>query len=125
MCEVLTYDPKVYQQVGTVEDAHEKYTMTDVLDCGEEIVANGVENIIGLCPLHRHFDMDEESMMVESIDIENSETVTKPMPLSANLDVVPCMWKIEENGIIPIQFQFNTNKNQPFVNNLSSIVDLI
>jgi hypothetical protein len=104
MSQVLQYDPAVYQSFGSVEAASAKSTLDDIKKCGENILASGLQNIIGICLIHRHFDLDDKSVMVQSIDQHNAQMITKPELVANNLTIKPSAWKIQDKGIVPFQF---------------------
>lgn len=93
---------------------------------GEVIRTFGFERHLGVCLLHKHFDLASDEVLVERI--ESKSSIIKPGPLSMKRDALPYMWclaNFDDNTKrwVPLEFAVRQSVEQEhleFVAGLSS-----
>jgi hypothetical protein len=99
-----------YNQLLSIRDAHDELERLG----GERvvgaalnvIVSEGMQDHIGIRLLHKHNDVNEDEVMLESslIDEDGFALVTEPLQVQ-NLDgTAPNSWRTTSEGFIPIEF---------------------
>src|SRR5688572_4424779 len=55
---------------------------------------------LGLCLLHRHFDLGEDEVLVESVDVQSRQGLVCPKHKASLVgqEQLETMWKLEEDG---------------------------
>jgi hypothetical protein len=110
------YSPNVYQSLLDIESRAAIIDKKDISLLGNVIKKFQLEDVLGICVLHRHVDLSESEVLVE--DSYDNKTVTTPSVLSQSSDILPCMWKFEAGGFYPLQFAKNNQEMQRIVTRL-------
>lgn len=55
---------------------------------------------IGLCLLHKHYDLSADEILVETTDVQGRVSTTRPVGASStpNHDLLETMWKLDDGG---------------------------
>jgi hypothetical protein len=110
------YDPFVYEKLREVELVAEEVQEKDLAEVGLLIRKYGMEKLIGVSLLHRHFDINSDEVMVETIDLQKNESVCRPQPMEK--DVFPTIFKFIDASKLwqPVQFANNLQPKHEFMN---------
>lgn len=101
-----------FQQLPAFEDATERFDDMPaehrrfVLDrCGEVIMKHGLENLVGIDLKHRHFDLDEGTVLVETQVHEDHRSVMKPISrASLEMGATPFSFMLDQGTWTPYEF---------------------
>jgi len=99
MTETLT--PLMHNNLKDI-DAIEKLNETDlkcINDIKNILKRHNKEDKFGVLLLHKHFDISEDEIMLESIDVKNRILITKPQKIST----------LKQNSFIQTVWSFSNN----------------
>ncbi len=97
-CAVKDYDPTVFAELNEFEDAQKCLASTreHLKALGSVICRHGLQQVVGVALLHRHFDIFEDEVVVKQFVKE--EAYTKPLLKSGAMEAVPYLWKLRRDG---------------------------
>lgn len=83
---------------------------TAIDELGNIIVLHGLESQVGVCLLHKHFDIDNDEILLETA----YDNISKLLPVSRDTvqnDVLAYMWKMNNNKTwSPLEFTYSTQQ---------------
>ncbi|CAF1595953.1 unnamed protein product, partial [Didymodactylos carnosus] len=81
-------------------------------ELGNVIIQNGLERAVGVCLLHKHFDVKSNEILLET----NHDNTSKLAPVASSSikdEVLPYMWKMGKDMCwSPLEFVYNTEQNK-------------
>lgn len=113
----LKFHVSHYNALPSVEQADEKLQSKSafqdfLLKTKRIIVSHGLENIIGLRLIHRHFNLNQEQVMVENFEmhkgIPSLITTAHHIADAHKKGAVPSSWIL--SGSHPVVFEFSTDQ---------------
>jgi hypothetical protein len=105
-----------YNALPSVEKAdaelRTKSSFHDFLSNAERIVlSHGLEDLVGLRLIHRHFPLDQEHVMVEKFglheEVPSLITSAQHVSIARENEAVPASWIV--SGAYPVVFEFSTD----------------
>ena len=98
---INSYSADVFSRLSGFRDAEklaeEKNEAIDKL--GEVIVRHGMEDIVGICLLHKHFDLSNEEKLIRHV-LKNKILISPKV----HIEAIPYMWTFVEGEIFPVEF---------------------
>ncbi|KAM3428625.1 hypothetical protein MY4824_008720 [Beauveria thailandica] len=106
----VAYDPTVFHSISSLYDANENFQDNHGLSKVETtlksiILEHGVANLFGVALVHRHFDLDEGTILVEK------DLITAPWKCGSSFkkhggQLIPTSWLTREGRTYPYEFGF-------------------
>ncbi|MEG4283649.1 glycerol-3-phosphate ABC transporter substrate-binding protein [Microcoleus sp. A006_D1] len=94
---LTSYKPDVFdclEHFFTARDLLEQ-APDNMTELGAIIRSHGLQKQVGICLLHKHFDLSNNERLVEEFDGNNAYV----KPTAEYGDAIPYMWKVEQNQI--------------------------
>lgn len=90
-------------QWADLKDIHEVEPLHEAdYDCLTEVrdvlKKHGKQQRFGVALLHKHFDMDEDEILVEHTDVANRVLTIRPTPANAAGETVQTIWMLGDGG---------------------------
>ncbi|TAF50707.1 MAG: glycerol-3-phosphate ABC transporter substrate-binding protein [Oscillatoriales cyanobacterium] len=92
---LTSYKPDVFDTLEhffTARDLLEQ-AQDNMTELGAIIRSHGLQKQVGICLLHKHFDLSDNERLVEEFDGNNAYV----KPTAEYGDAIPYMWKVEQN----------------------------
>ncbi|WP_293338838.1 glycerol-3-phosphate ABC transporter substrate-binding protein [Microcoleus sp. CAWBG58] len=92
---LTSYKPDVFDSLDhffTARDLLEQ-AQDNMTELGAIIRSHGLQKQVGICLLHKHFDLSDNERLVEEFDGNNAYV----KPTADYGDAIPYMWKVEQN----------------------------
>lgn len=93
--DVLTLKPSLtaYHSLGDIDIVSKKVTKEDIESLGRIIRDHGLQQLVGITILHRHFDLEPEQILLETINYSNRVSTVRPHQIEG-IDCKPVsfMW---------------------------------
>jgi len=107
--QIVDYSHEVFTSLSDFQNAknYSKISRDIIIQLGDIICKYKLHNKIGLCLLHKHFDINKNERLIRKVN--NNIALTTPC-FSSNKKMVCFMWKIEEGNndqaktIYPLEF---------------------
>ena len=105
---MVGYDPLVYKRLSRFHLAKEMLDgqQENILELGRVIRAHGLEEIIGVNLLHKHFDLRGQEMLVREFDQETASITPWQPPYDEQ--TIPYLWKMargqDGEAFYPLEF---------------------
>ncbi|MEG4799182.1 glycerol-3-phosphate ABC transporter substrate-binding protein [Microcoleus sp. ARI1-B5] len=96
----------------------------NMTELGAVIRRHGLQKQVGICLLHKHFDLWDNERLVEEFDGNNAYV----KPTAEYSDAIPYMWKVEQNQVsgewvwFPLEFVRVTEAVSPAVERSAAVV---
>ena len=79
-------------------------------ELGNIIVLHGFELEVGVCLLHKHFDLNNDEILLETIH-DNTSKVSPVSRSAIQDDILAYMWKMNKNKTwSPLEFAYSTQQ---------------
>ena len=94
---LTSYKPDVFDSLEhffTARDLLEQ-AQDNMTELGAIIRRHGLQKQVGICLLHKHFDLSDNERLVEEFEGNNAYV----KPTAEYGDAIPYMWKVEQNQI--------------------------
>lgn len=124
---LTAYKPEVFdglEDFFTVRDRLE-LVKHNLKELGAVIRSYGLQKQVGICLLHKHFNLSAEERLVEEFEGNNSYI----KPTTEYSDAIPYMWKVEQNQVsgewvwFPLEFVRNTEQVAAAVERSEAVVN--
>jgi len=101
---LASYSPVVFDALEGPKEQHLKQkSFTDFSDFNKLFHAHNMEQCAGIALLHRHYDVDEKEVVLETIDSQKS--LSSPVSVaSLPKEVVPHLWRFKDGKWFPTEF---------------------
>lgn len=87
-------DSEFFQTIPDLHDAVHSFAENEVLSklesFGRLFVKHGVDEEFGLAMVHRHFDISNNEVLVETLNDQNSISVTSPWIIEGMYEIYVC-----------------------------------
>jgi hypothetical protein len=85
---------------------------TVIDELGKVITTNGLEATVGVCLLHKHFDIGSDEVLLETVR-GNTSKLSPIVRAGIQDKIIPYMWKMNKNMCwSPLEFVYSTNEMQ-------------
>jgi hypothetical protein len=90
---VESYDPRIFDRLSLFRTAKTLLSRNKryIKILGDVIVTHGLHNRVGVSLLHKHFDLDQDEIVVRTIDAPRR--VAHARPTLQHTDAMPYLWK--------------------------------
>jgi hypothetical protein len=94
------YAPTVFSNLNDFQIARKRLQeeQSKILCLGDVIIQHQLQQQVGICLLHKHFEMTPDEKLVEQI--EGDRSFAKPVKHTEKVNAVPYMWKAQEDLVL-------------------------
>ncbi|MBD2303175.1 glycerol-3-phosphate ABC transporter substrate-binding protein [Nostoc sp. FACHB-190] len=123
------YSSEVFSKLRDFDTAKTKLLEVEKIlpELGCIIRKYDLQEKIGICLLHKHFNIDETERLVENF--QDGKFYSRPVKYNNELCLVPHTWKLEilSNNVFnwyPLEFGYRNNLDLPIIDNLDFFVEM-
>ncbi|CAF2117448.1 unnamed protein product [Rotaria magnacalcarata] len=130
------YDGETFSALHHYNDA-KMFVNSDAVkvgidELGKVITENGLETDVGVCLLHKHFDMSDDEILLE-IPLDGASKLSPVNRAALKSEILPYMWKMNKHSRwTPLEFTLSTKcmqsklekvmRNQAFIQEIGNIL---
>ncbi|HAZ46064.1 MAG TPA: hypothetical protein DDW76_26180 [Cyanobacteria bacterium UBA11369] len=110
MLTKFQYNPTAFEQLNHFDVAKSLLETNShhIDELGDVICQYGLEDVVGLCLLHKHFELNPDECMVK--EMAQSAAYIRPFSINYVQSLIPCAWRLgfnTESGqcvVYPLEF---------------------
>lgn len=124
---LTAYKPEIFDSLEDFFAIRDRVELAkeDLIELGSVIRSYGLQEQVGICLLHKHFNLSAEERLVEEFEGNNSYI----KPTTEYSDAIPYMWKVEPSQVsgelvwFPLEFVRNTKQVAAAVERSEAVVN--